>query len=91
MSDRMWSENQLRAGLLMMRCTFPSGFSQGEIHPFSCMSAMVGLTTHIGEMLNMEGSARLFGEQLCSRMGYNYNRVIAALDEEICRQKDVEV
>jgi hypothetical protein len=83
--ERMWTDAQVNAGHAMFvmvqmtgRCT--------SMHPFSALTAFVGCTLNIAEMLGVEGSQRLFAENLCQKMGYDYGRILQGLGEEMCRE-----
>ena len=83
--ERTWTDLQINAGHMMFvlvqmtgRCT--------SMHPFSALTAFVGCVGDFSEKLGIEGSYRLFAENLCGKMGYDYGRILAGLDEEGCRE-----
>jgi len=43
----------------------------------------------LAEVADIPGSARVFQEALCLRMGYDYAKITAGLDEMQCRVESV--
>ena len=87
MAERVWTDTQLRAGFVMFSMVQATGTCTG-LHPFSCLSAFVGCLGTLAEPLGIEGSVTLFAENLSAKMGYDYGRILAGLQEEACRQED---
>ena len=88
MAERVWTDTQLYAGLILFSMVQATGRCSG-MHPFSCLSAFVGCLGELATRLGIEGSATLFAENLSAKMGYDYGRILAGLHEEACRQEDV--
>lgn len=84
MADRIWTDTQLQASFFMMPMVVVTGRCSSA-HPFSVLSAFIGCTAQISEVLGIEGSHRLFTEGLCTKMGYDYGRIMAGLTEPACR------
>lgn len=85
MGDRLWSDTQLMAGFSMFSMVQATGQCQG-MHPFSSLTAFVSCTMQLGVLLNIEGSLRLFHENLCHKMGYDYAQLVLGAEEEACRE-----
>ena len=85
MAERTWSDAQLHAGHLMFLMVQTVGHCS-SMHPFSALTAFVTCVGDFSERLSIEGSHRLFAENLCHKMGYNYGRILIGLDEEKCRE-----
>ena len=84
MADRLWSDTQLLCSHFMFvmvqmtgRCVSP--------HPFATLTAFLSCIDHLATVLSIEGTAQLFGESLCAKMGYDYTKVMAGSGEEACR------
>ena len=87
MAERVWTDTQLYAGFTMLSMVQMTGRCSG-IHPFLCLTAFVGCIGELASQLGIEGSSRLFVENLSANMGYDYGRILAGLHEEACRQED---
>ena len=86
MTERMWSDTQLNAGFALFSMVQVTGHCTG-MHPFSALTAFVACTGHLAGILDIEGSLRLFHENLCQKMGYDYNKIMLGVDEEACRSE----
>lgn len=88
MAERVWTDTQLRAGFVMFSMVQGTGQCSG-IHPFLCLSTFVRCIGTLGELLDIEGTMSLFASNLSAKMGYDYGRILAGLQEESCRQEDI--
>ena len=84
MAERCWTDTQLNAGFVLFSLVQATGRCQG-IHPFSSLTAFVACTSNLAGILDIEGSLRLFHENLCAKMGYSYERVLLGMEEEAAR------
>lgn len=87
MVERLWTDTQLNAGFMLFSMVQATGRCSG-IHPFSALTAFIVCLDHLAGILDIEGSVRLFHENLCAKMGYDYGKIVSALDEEACRKED---
>ena len=85
MSERTWTDSQIYAGSCMFIMVQATGRCS-SMHPFSTLTAFVGCVEDFAGRLSLEGSSRLFAENLCQKMGYDYGRILAGLNEEGCRE-----
>ena len=88
MAERSWTDTQLYAGFILFSMVQATGRCSG-MHPFVCLTAFVGCVNHLAEQLTIAGSTQLFAQNLCAKMGYSYERILAGLEEEACRQEDM--
>ena len=86
--ERTWTDTQLYAGFILFSMVQATGRCSG-IHPFSCLTTFVGCIGELASRLDIEGSSRLFVENLSAKMGYDYGRILAGLQEEACRKEDM--
>ena len=84
MTERIWTDTQLNAGFALFSMVQATGMC-ASMHPFSALTAFIGCTNHVAGILDIKGSLRLFQEHLCIKMGYDYNKILAGIDEEACR------
>lgn len=84
MAERIWTDTQLNAGFALFSMVQATGRCSG-MHPFSTLTAFVGCMGHLAGILDLEGSVRLFNENLCAKMGYEYAKIMLGVDEEACR------
>ena len=82
--DRTWTDTQVWAGHGMFMMVQMTGRC-ASMHPFSALTAFVACVGDVADRLGIVGSHRLFAENLCNKMGYDYGRILAGLDEEKCR------
>ena len=85
MAERIWTDAQMHAGHGMFLMVQMTGRCS-SMHPFSALTAFVACVGDFAEWLGIEGSHRLFAENLCHKMGYDYGRILIGLDEEKCRE-----
>ena len=83
--ERTWTDAQVCAGHAMFMMVQTTGRC-ASMHPFSALTAFVACVGDVANALGIEGSNRLFAENLCNKMGYDYGRILAGLDEETCRE-----
>ena len=86
MAERNWSDTQLNAGFALFSMVQATGYCTG-MHPFSALTAFIGCTTRLAGLLDIEGALRLFSENLCVKMGYDYYKIALGADEEACRSE----
>ncbi len=84
MAERTWTDTQLNAGFALFAMVQATGYCNG-MHPFAVLTAFVMCTAHLAGILGIDGSLRLFNENLCVKMGYDYGNILLGLDEETCR------
>lgn len=84
MAERIWSDTQLNAGFALFSMVQATGQCRG-MHPFAALTAFMACTAHLAGLFDIEGSLRLFNENLCAKMGYDYNKILLGVDEEKCR------
>lgn len=88
MAERSWTDTQLHAGFALFSMVQATGRCSG-IHPFSVLTAFIGCVNHLAGILDIEGSVRLFQENLCDKMGYDYGKIMAGVSEERCRSTEL--
>jgi len=87
-NERSWTDTQLTVGFLCLNLVQTTPFFRGP-HPFTTLTSFIVAINQLAEVADIPGSARVFQEALCLRMGYDYAKITAGLDEMQCRVESV--